>query len=314
MSDSTIMYISNADVRLGIHVKKGGTIIYLSKNNSENLLCANKELWDTSIAVTLDTDFMPLQGHTIWLGPQSEWWTQQNYNLIKKEEKSVWPPCPIITLDEYSVVSSTDWYVKIQSKHSEIWGVTIEKEIAVNPDGSVFIQVTVINTSDSIKSWDIWHNTRVPGYNRAYIKTSNENCKVVPVLNKQSTEMPYNFMRDFFTYEPEPPTQDYSERSSKAFIYPEEPCIYAFSQNHMLRIAFEKHMKNEIHPEQGLVEIYNHTEHTEKNALLELEYHSPFKKLSPGEQMQAWEVWNVEPYEGDYNQEAHIEFITNLEL
>ena len=62
----------------------------------------------------------------------------------------------------------------------------------------------------------------------------------------------------------------------------------------MFTIYFEKHKKTEIHPAQGLVEIYNHTEHCEGNDLLEVEYHAPYKTLNVGESMSAWEVWRIE--------------------
>jgi len=155
MENQNLLYISNADVTVGIHVKMGGTIVYLSKSGSVNLLKENPTLWNETLPISNDTDFIPLQGHTIWVGPQSEWWNQQDNNVNKKQEKSVWPPCPYITAGEYSVISQNEWSVKIQSQHSEIWGVTIEKEIAVNPDGSVFVQVTLINSSSEPKSWDI---------------------------------------------------------------------------------------------------------------------------------------------------------------
>jgi len=121
--------------------------------------------------------------------------------------------------------------------------------------------------------------------------------------------MPFEFKDGYFTFLPEKPPIEYSERNSKAFIYPEEPVIYAFSKNHMLSISFEKHLEHEIHPEQGLVELYNHTEQNSSNALLELEYHSSYQTIFPGDIMQAWEVWMIEEYNGKQTQEEHLHFI-----
>lgn len=312
MNNENLHYISNSDVTVGVLVKRGGTIVYLSKNKSPNILKSNPQLWAQSIDVNESTDFVPLNGHTIWVGPQSEWWCQQNVNEQRKQEKSGWPPDPIITLGEYTVVSQTEWGIKLQSPESKISGIVIEKEIAVNPDGSVFIQITMINASNEVKSWDIWHNTRIPGFSKVYVPTTEKNTKVVPVLNQNSTEMPYGFIDGYFTYKPEMPPKNFSERSSKAFIYPELPNIFAFSNSHMLSISFEKHEKKQIHPEQGLVEIYNHTENSMEQALLELEYHSPYFTMKPNDVQQAWEVWTIEEYSGENTDKKHIQFIKSI--
>lgn len=311
MEQNTILYIKNAGVSVGIAPHLGGTIVFVSKNNSANILQSNDSLWHNQIDVTAETDFYPLQGHTVWVGPQSHWWIQQTVNSKRKTEKAMWPPDPFITLGKYHILSQNEWSVTLQSPHSDVWGITMQKEIAVNPDGSVFIQVTLINSSQDILAWDIWYNTRMPGYSKAYVKTRKDHVRVVPVINDTSAEMPYTFVEDYFTYCPQAPKNTLS-RSSKAFIYPEMPVMYAFTPTHMLSISFEKHLAKEIHPEQGLVELYSHTEQDSAHALLELEYHSKYSHIGPGDFIQAWEVWTIEEYNGDNTESSHISFIKSL--
>lgn len=305
-------YIENGGVKLGVATKVGGTIVFLSKNGSANILKSNEEYWELSEKVTAETDFLPVCGHTIWLGAQSEWWTQQSVNEEKRKSADVWPPDPFCTFGEYSVIEKASNAIVLQSPKSEVWGVVMQKTIAVNPDGSIFIKVAVQNAVDKPLSWDIWFNTRLNGWAKAYVKATPENCKTEPVLNENSQEMPYSFFSNYFTYNPCKPQETKGERSSKTFIYPTEAKIFGVTQNHILSIAFEKHKANEIHAEHALVEIYNHTEHNNENALLELEYHSPLVNLQPGEVMEAWQVWNVFDYAGENSELAHIAAIEKL--
>jgi len=311
MNSKSIVYIENAGVRVGVLPHLGGTIVFLSKDNSPNMIKSDSALWNTVLDISEHTDFFPIQGHTVWVGPQSQWWMQQSVHSSRKAEQALWPPDPYITLGAYTVLTQNEWSVSLTSQHSDVWGVTMEKEIAVNPDGSVFVQVTLINSSQDIVSWDIWHNTRMHGYSKAYVQARKEHVRVVPVRNDTCTDMPYGFVNDYFTYKPQQPDSTTS-RASKVFIYPELPVMYAFTPTHMLSISFEKHVKNQIHPEQGLVELYTSTEESQEHALLELEYHSAYSHIGPGDSIQAWEVWNIEEYAGEQTEQAHVSFIQSL--
>lgn len=295
MKSHFVQYISNADVTVGIIPEIGGTIVFLSKNNSENLIKSNPELWDFTKKPTVNenTDFMSYCGHTIWLGPQKEWWIHQDINLERKRTAADWPPDPYLYISEYKVIEKTNSTIHLQGPHSPISGVTIEKEIAVNPDGSIFIQATIQNTGSKPCAWDIWHNTRFDGKCKMSISATAENVRVVPVINENSTEMPFELEKNTFSYCPQKPPQNFSERSSKTFIYPTKPQINIQTGDYIVEILFELHKKEEIHPAQGLVEIYNHTEHGNDNDLLEIEYHSPYKQLQVGESMSSWEVWKI---------------------
>ncbi|MCL2327166.1 MAG: DUF4380 domain-containing protein [Bacteroidetes bacterium] len=306
-------YIENGGVQVGIATKVGGTIVFLSKNGSPNILKSNEEYWERTEPVTVQTDFAPICGHTIWLGAQSAWWTQQSVNEQKRAIADVWPPDPFCTLGEYSIIEKTKSAITLQSPQSEVWGVVMHKTIAVNPDGSIFIKAAIQNVSNQPLTWDIWFNTRLDGYAKAYVKTTKEHCKVVPVLNENSQEMPFSFVGNYFTYNPCEPETHKGERSSKAFIYPEESRIFGVTKSHILAISFEFHKAEEIHKEHALAEIYNHTEHSNANALLELEYHSPLVNLQPNEITEAWQVWNIFDYDGENSEQSHINKIQEIE-
>lgn len=295
MENKFVQYITNAGVTVGIIPEIGGTIVSVTKDKSPNLIKSNPALWDFSQKPVVDknTDFMPYNGHTVWLGPQKDWWSHQSVHQQRKQDAAEWPPDPYLYMSEYKVVKKTESTIQLVGPHSPISGVTIEKEIAVNPDGSVFVQATVWNTSDEPCAWDVWHNTRFDGKCKMKVSATPENVRVVPVLSEQSTEMPYEISDGHFSYCPQKPPQNFSERSSKTFIYPAKPEISVETGNYVMQILFELHAKNEIHPAQGLVEIYNHTEHGDDNDLLEIEYHSPYKHLQIDECITSYEVWNI---------------------
>lgn len=295
MEESYIHYISNNNVKIGVIPQIGGTIVFLSKDGSENLIKSNPAMWDPKQKPIVDehTDFVAYNGHTVWLGPQNEWWMHQTVNQERRRSAADWPPDPYLYIAEYTVVEQTPTTIRLSGPHSPISGVTIEKEIAVNPDGTVFIQATVQNTGTEPCAWDVWHNTRFDGMCQMYVPVDEKDVKVVPVLNEHSTEMPYQVADGVFSYCPQKPPKEFSERSSKTFIYPDRPEITITSGNYIVTIYFEKHTRESIHPKQGHVEIYNHTEHGDGNDLLEVEYHAPYKRLEPGERMSAWEVWSI---------------------
>ena len=293
--NSKVQYISNAGITVGVLPEIGGTIVFVSKNGSENLIKSNPELWDVTKKPIVDehTDFVPYCGHTVWLGPQKEWWIHQTINEERRRAAAEWPPDPYLYIAEYSVIQKSESAIHMKGPHSPISGVTIEKEVAVNPDGSVFIQAIVTNTGDKPCAWDVWHNTRFDGMCKMSVSAVEENVRIVPVLSEASTEMPYELQNETFSYCPQKPPKGFSERSSKTFIYPKEPQISIATGKFQFQIWFEMHKKNLIHPEQGLVEIYNHTENGDGNDLLEVEYHSPYTTLGIGEEIKSWEVWQI---------------------
>lgn len=310
---SSIVELQNAGISIKISCALGGRIVFLSKDNSENILQSDPELWDDKNKPELSatSDFKAYNGHIVWLGPQCDWWKNQDLNVSRRNEASVWPPDPFIIYGEYTIVEKTDRSIILQSPESPIWGVQLRKEIVINDDGTVYQNVTVTNVSSKTQSWDIWYNTRMNGFCKAYVPITTNSDDVRVILNQlgASDDMPYTTDSGFFSFQPIDPDVNFHDRSSKAFVYPEQNYIVGFSNDKAIKIVFEQHKKEEIHPEQALVEIYNYTDCDEKNALLELEYHSPYKTLAPGDSMQAWEVWEILDYNGTENAEDQIAFI-----
>jgi len=308
------LIIRNADIEVIILPYIGGRLVSVKKNNGANILKSDPAMWnDTKEKPELNafSDFKAYNGHTVWVGPQCEWWIKQNENKARKDEASMWPPDPFLIYGEYSVEKQTGSSVVLKSPESPFSHIQLFKEYAINPDGSIFLKVIMVNNTKQKISWDIWFNTRMDGMHKAYVPVydNNEKTRIEHVISKVSTEMPYSIENDFFFYSPIAPPSTFNERSSKAFIYPKEPLIAGFSEENMLLIQFEKHPEKSIHKEQALIEIYNHTEQNPQNSLLELEYHSPYFTLKPDEFAEAHQVWNIYEYKGGNNSNDHINFL-----
>jgi len=312
MTHERIIYITKHGIKLGVSPEIGGMMLYLSKNNSENIVRSNPILYDSAVAVSPEIlrDIVPFIGHATWLGPQSDWWQQQSVHEERKQQVATWPPDPTITEGAYTIRNKTNNSISLLSAESPIWGVQLQKDYVINPDGSIFISVTLIANKKTV-AWDIWFNTRVHGFHDTYIYATPENIRTEHVISPQSTEMPSQYTHGFFHYTACEPPYTHLERNSKTFIYPQTPNIYMFSEKNALHITFEKHQKSELHPEQALVELYIHTEKNAEKSFLELEYHSPYKTIHPGETMSAWQVWNVHDYSGQKNSNEHIQFINS---
>lgn len=316
-SAKKLLVIENGGTRVGILREVGGTIVFFQRDGSENLLEADPSQWNepdsARHAVTPFTDWKAYNGHSVWVGPQSQWWTQQGANLTRKNQKAVWPPDPYLILADYDIVDQTDKSIKIRSPKSPVSGVDLLKETSIDNKGRVTFTVTATNIRDEDVSWDLWLNTRVNGYARVYVACEN----VVPNrttadVNATNDSVDVAFNDGFFTFHPAPPRNGKQQAFTKAFLYPEKAFIAAFDKGYMFLIRFHDFHIGQLHNEQALVELYNLTTPNGKNTLLELEHHGPYLTLKPKESMTLSETWEAIPYKGKNDDADHIAFIKKM--
>lgn len=309
-----IIELKSSSVKAQILPKIGGRLVFFS-NNNENILKSDKKLWDGSgkPAVEASSDFMPYNGAIVWLGPQSEWWTQQEVNAERKKEKAVWPPDPFLIYGEFSVIEQTDTSVSLKSPDSPVSGVSMIKKYELSKDGVLTCTASITNITDRPIQWDIWFNTRMDGYCKSYTFCQTQaNCRIDTMQWEGAQSMPFEQNGGYICYKPSDPEPEFKSRSSKAFIHAEKTFMAGFTDNRLLLIEFEDKNINDIHPEQALVEIFCHTEHSPSNSLLELEYHSEYKSLQPNETLSATQRWTVHNYSGGTSTENQIETLKKL--
>jgi len=312
-----LVLLRNNNIELGVSLALGGNVMILKLHNHNSIIKSDT----ITVPVTLSNDplenakldFIEYNGQTVWIGPQSEWWTQQDLHKERKDSKAVWPPDPYIMYGKYKIISQTDTSLIIEGPVSPISGLQMTKEITLIGN-KVRFKVVAQNKSNRNVSWDLWFNMRLNGMARAYIPVNKESItSIKPRIDKTSDSVDYKITDDLFTYIPTKPVSVES-RNSKAFIYPLESTIYAFDESQALVIRFERHPKESIHPDQALVEIFNHINKNSNADLLELEHHAPYLQLAPQQKMEAWEEWELFEYSGVNNTEAHTAFIKNIPL
>lgn len=302
--------LSNNLVEVKMWPEAGGRIVWLGLKGLGNVLEFDSTIFERPAmripALSGTSDFMTLNGHIVWLGPQSTWWADQELNEKRKKNNVPWPPDPYLTYGGYQVSGNLSDHIKMVSPDSPVTGIQLEKEVLLTDSNIIHFKVKGTNIRNSPVSRDLWLNTRFNGWSRAYVPVAD-----TAYVRVEDTSVPYDIIQGYFTYQPLEVTEKMG--NSKAFINPSRPFIAGFTNTQLLIIEFESHNNSIIHPEHSLVEIYNHINPGDtSDALLELEYHAPFRTLQPGESMETWEKWSIYPYNGDATDEARIAYLQKL--
>jgi hypothetical protein len=313
-----LIILGNSKIEVGILPDIGGRIVILRKPGGSNIIKSDEKLWGDTPAqrpeLSAFSNWKAYNGHIVWVGPQTEWWRKQDLNKGRKIEMADWPPDPYQCFSSFEVISHTPDSLVMIGPASPVTGIQLTKTISIQDDGQVRFTVAGKNIRRTPVSWDLWLNTRVDGYSSCYVPISPR----IPV----KIESRIGFTREcaeweirdgFFRFVPKKPSKKTSLRSAKAYIYPSNNFMAAFDKSHVLIIRFPFHPKRLIHSSQGLVEFYNETTHNSSDALMELECHSPYQTLKPGQTMETSVEWTLYNYSGKNNPIQHHSFLANLE-
>ena len=315
---SKVVYIKNGNVRAGILPDVGGRIVSLQQNGGTNILESNPNLWNEddsqritpSPLLTKEEDFKAYNGHEVWLGPQSEWWKQQTLNVEKRASSLFWPPDPYIIYDRYSILEKTGHSILMQGNKSPVSGVQLTQKIEIDQNGKVHLEVTARNIRTESVKWDLWLITRVNGYNLNFVPiTSAGDVHLTDPSHAHQGKAPYKIEDGFFSFTAEKMDRNYKECTRKAVISPAKPYMATLAGDNLFVIRFEKQNPADIHPEQGEVELYSFATPQREISMLELEIHTPYKTLQPGESMTARETWEVYPFSANATEEEVRRFL-----
>lgn len=312
-----IITLHKGDIELKILPKIGGRIVSLKKEDSNNILKSDSSLWHYRFSEPLPDriypSIIPFNGHTVWLGAQTEWWKYQDEKPEMKDKG--WPPDPYLIYGNYTITKLMKSAIDLVSMPSPYTGVQLFKHCAILNDGRIIVKAEAKNVRTEPISWDVWMNTRVDGYAKVYVPVSSDkDVRMQFKFEDKFEKMPYEIKDGFFTFKTIPPSEDVPKRHGKAMIYPKTNKAFAFTGDKMFVIKFKKYPREKVHPAHGLFEVYNSVD-DKGDALMELEYHSPYSTFKPGEKISAKEVWEVVNYRNGEGFENHVEFIkTYLKL
>ena len=316
-NSSGLIILSNSKIEVGILPEVGGRIVLLRKPGFKNILKSDEKLWQNpekqKPKVSPFSDFKAFNGHITWVGPQKEWWLHQTLNEERKKTKVDWPPDPYLIYGQNEIINRTDTSIKMIGPESPISGVRLFKEISINSSGIVTVTTIAENIRKENISIDLWMLTRMDGFSQTYVPI--EENGLLELVQKGTEEVeptPYKILDKYFTFSPALPSKPKAEQIQEAHLYPSVGYIAGFNNRQVLVIRFNKLDKTIIHPDHGLVELYNYINENGDDTLLELEVHSAYKTLSPGETMSLTEKWELHAYNGEANSSQQIEFLKNI--
>lgn len=314
----SIIFLDNDTLRAGFLPGVGGRLVFLSGKDGVNLLKSDTALWNEAsakrIEVSAEAGWKAYQGHIIWPGPQSEWWARQELNEKRRSAGAVWPPDPYLEYSTFKVLEQSSVSLTLEGPHSPVSGITLKKRYTLR-GSNLDIEVSMTNTSEQPVSWDIWSNLRfegntpffVPGCEMGILKISGDASGKTGVLKSA-------LVKSAFTFVSQPPESAKTQSSAKAFLHPEQGKIVALQKGNMLVMSFDYVEKDLIHPEQGFVEVYKFLSPDGKDDLLELEHHSAYVKLQPGESHELNETWEIFNYQGVSSLEEAVVWYNNIAI
>ena len=291
---SPLLFISNETLSVGVLPKAGGRIVELRESDSENLLLADEAAWHQpawkEITITpYRWGVYPLYyGHSMWLGPQSQWYKQQDiYDYM--QDKS-WPPDKHLNVTTYSVLEHNPQRIVLQGPASPISGVQMQKAYEII-EGKLHITVRAKNVSQRTHKWTLWSLTRIPGSSQVWVHPGTE--QRYEYGDKPGIKMQ---MQDYKSWHYLAPVslKAGQQRNGKYFSDCTTPVLFAFHKQRQLAIHFDKVERSQLPADHSNVEIFmNQNDDPKRKSMIELEHHGAYLEIAPGEEIVKREQWSV---------------------
>lgn len=313
--ESRLLILKNEYVVLGILPDAGAHIVLFRSHESANILDSKPETWNGPVPAfsAENPGFAPYDGHITWLGPQKDWWMQQDINIDRKNRRVPWPPDPFLTLGKYGISERKDDSVRLTSPPSPVTGIQMVKEISIRKN-IVLLKVTATNIRGNPVSWDIWSNTRIRKNADIYVPTDPEGKQFKIESGSLHPEtnyvLPYKVQSDYFHFDIDAVQSDKGHNySAKVFMNPPAGIIAAFCGEYLFVKKSEIVPPEKIHPDHAFVEIFKNIDMNPADSLTEIEMHGEYRTLMPGESMSFEESWILIPARDLHNNDDRIKFL-----
>lgn len=274
----------------------GGRGLHFGLVGADNVLKVDERLLSLPAPkVSSSSDNIGYLGHINWIGPQAEWWLHQTENLERRQQKAVWPPDAHTVLASATLNAISGNAVNMTLPASPVTGLRLDKSYVLHDDGSLQLDVTATNTRQASVAWDIWFNTRLNANSVLYVPVAGAQNVRIDTFGETPFKQALVVDEGLLTID-----LTVADRlKGKAFVQPSKGWMAAFTADQLFVIEFTLQPQAAIHPAQGQLEFY--LDYSAKSAdagVLEMELHSPYTYLEPGESFSSQEVWRVYSYEG----------------
>jgi hypothetical protein len=303
---------------LEVSPRLGGRILHLSLPGAPNLLRIGEAVEAMpDPQVDANAANIPYFGQEVWVGPQAAWWTDQTLNPARRKAAAQWPPDPWLAHAPAKVLAHEGNRLVLQGAASPVSGVQLAKTFSIAPDrpDTTELAVEMRNIRKTPVAHDIWFNSRVPPETRVFVPVARDGSgvRVRSDTGDGFDGLVSSSGDGLFSLELLPPSEGLQGRRGKVFIQPRAGWIAGFRAGQAFLIHFEPEPLERIHPDQGQVELYLAWQPEQADTgVMELEVHSPYVTLAPGEAATAREWWVVRKYDGPDRRDAQVAFLERM--
>lgn len=315
-AEAHLVLLTSDRLEVGIMPQAGGRVVLLRQPGGRNLLVSDPAKWtpaDRTPEPTATSHFQDFNGHEIWLGPQQDWWAQQTVNADRGGRRAAWPPDPWLNTGRFEIIERSPTGVALRGPASPVSGLRVDKEFRIQADGSLLLRTVAVNMRQEPVAWDLWSLTRVPGRSSAYVPIEQgEGCRIEYAANDpvKTGAAPHQTRDGVFFFDCRAPfPRGWSQASAKAFLDPAQGWIACFNADACLVKRAVIVPKDRIHPSHAFIEIFVALPPPPEAGLMELEFHSEYRRLQPGESLACEETWTLLPYAGSDSADGHIAFL-----
>lgn len=311
-----VVRLENQAVVLEVTPELGGRGLHFSLKDHPNLLKVGEAVQaQPAPTVSADANDIGYLGHDVWVGPQNEWWMHQDVNPDRRDAKADWPPDPYLAFSTAGIVEQTPSRLVLEGVESPVSGVRLRKTFQLSsarPD-TVEVHASARNIRDTDIAKDVWFNTRLPSSTRVYVPVADPgDVRVESFTDTSIGALLPRIEHGLLSLDAPAFPSGMTARRGKVFAQPSAGWMAGFADTQLFVIRFPRHLRERIHPEQGQVELYLDDQSEAGKGLLEMELHSPYLTLKPGEAMHATEWWTVLHYDGPDTREAHVAFLCEV--
>jgi hypothetical protein len=300
--------LDNGVVRLKITPALGGRVLEAGLSGLPSMLKIGPAVqWQAEPEVSADADDIAYLGHDVWVGPQSQWWAQQQQNPARRQAAANWPPDPYLSLATTTVLHRDQQRLELLGVQSPISGLRLHKhfELSAQRADTVQLRVSARNVREQPVAWDLWFNTRVHASARVFVPVAAaSDIRQQPAPQDTAAAPTYRLEQGLLQLAASN-TAGQPRQRGKLLLQPSAGWIAGFDRGQMLLIRFDRQPRRNIHPEQGQVELYLDSE----AGLLELEVHARYRHLVSGQQMWSGEQWTLLRYNGPDEALAQRQFL-----
>lgn len=298
-----LVRLENAAVAVEVSPALAGRIVSLKRPGGAEMLAFVQDLRRRDLATlpqaASDGAYLHSGGSVVWLGPQRAWWAGQDGNPARRDARATWPPDPWLEYAAMTVVERTADHVVLQGQASRVSGIALRTRIAIAGDGAVVQAIEAVNASARSVAWDIWPNTRARPDARVFApfdaqtRLRLEHSTFDPAVERQ---LPTSVEDGYLSFETAlAPAVAGRLHTGKAFIVQARPRLFAAVDGELLIMAGSAVDPAQVHPDHAPVEVFQCAGGDPVRALLELEFHAPYRTLEPGASMRTAVAWRVVP-------------------